>query len=53
MIHVLLMFSTRPVIILKTRKFKPSDILGTHTLLDTSLGVLQLPINLSNLTANG
>ena len=53
MIHVLLMFSTRPVIILKTRKFKPSDILGTHTLLDISLGVLQLPTNLSNLTANG
>ena len=33
--------------------FKSSVLFGTYTLLDKSLRVLQLPINLSNFTANG
>ena len=40
------------VIILKTFRFKSSVLLGTNTL-DRSLRVLQLPTNLSKLTANG
>ena len=32
--------------------FKSSALFGTHTLLDKSLGVVQLPTHLSNLTAN-
>ena len=38
---------------LNTLKFKTSVLFGTHTLLDKSLRVLQLPAYLSNLTANG
>ena len=34
-------------------RFKPSVLFGTHTLLDKSLRVLQLPTHLCNLTANG
>ena len=33
--------------------FKSSALFGTHTLLDKSFRVLQLPTHLSNLTANG
>ena len=33
-------------------RFKSSVLYGTHTLLDMSLMVLQLPTHLSNLTAN-
>ena len=42
-----------PVIKLKTLRFKFSVLLGTYTLLDKSLRVLQLPAHLSNLAANG
>ena len=42
-----------PVIIIKSCMFKSSVSFGTHTLLDKSLRVLQLPTHLSNLTANG
>ena len=38
---------------LKTVRFKSSVLFGTHTLLDRSSKVLQLPIHLSKLTANG
>ena len=38
---------------LKTLRFKSSVLLGTHTLLDSSLRVLQLATDLSILTANG
>ena len=38
---------------LNTLKFKSSVLFGTHTLLDKSLRVLQLPTDLSSLTANG
>ena len=34
-------------------RFKPSVLFETHTLLDKSLRVLELPAHLSNLTANG
>ena len=34
-------------------KFKCSILFVTHTLLENSLRVLQLPTHLSNLTANG
>ena len=33
-------------IMLKTLKFKPSDLFGTHTLSDKSLRALQLPTHL-------
>ena len=39
-----------PVIMLKTCIFKSSVLFGTHTLLDKSLRVLQIPTYLSNLT---
>ena len=42
-----------PVIKLNMLRFKFSGFFGTHTLLDKSLSVLQLPAHLSNLTANG
>ena len=38
---------------LKKLRFKSSVSFGTHILLDKSLRVLQLPTQLSNLTANG
>ena len=38
-----------PVIILKTYKFKSSVSFGTHTLLDKSSRVLQVPTHLSRL----
>ena len=38
---------------MNTLRFKSSVLHGTHTLLDKSLRVLQPPIHLSNLTANG
>ena len=38
---------------LKTLKVKSSALLGTCTLLDRSLRVLQFPTHLSKLTANG
>ena len=41
-----------PVIMLKALRFKSSVLFGTHTLLDKSLRVLQLPTHLSNLTAS-
>ena len=34
-------------------RFKYSILFGTHTLLDKSFSVLQLPTNLRNLTGNG
>ena len=37
---------------LNTLKFEYSVLFGTHTLIDKSLRVLQLPTHLSNLTAN-
>ena len=42
-----------PVIILKACIFKSSVFLGTNTLSDKSLIVLQLPVNLCNLNRNG
>ena len=36
-----------------TLRFKPSVLFGTHTLLDKSLTVLQLPTDQPDLTANG
>ena len=38
---------------LKTLTFKSFVLFGTHTLLDKSLIVLQLPAHLCNLSANG
>ena len=38
---------------LNTLRFKSSVLFGTHTLLDKSERVLQLPTYLSNLNANG
>ena len=38
---------------LKTLRFKSSVLFGTHTLLDKSFTVLQLPTHLSNLTGKG
>ena len=40
------------VSMLNTLRFKSSVLFGTHTLLDKSLRVLQLPTHLSNLTEN-
>ena len=40
------------VIILKTFKFRSSVSFGTHTLLDRSSRLLQLPAHLSRLTAS-
>ena len=37
---------------MNTLRFRSSVLFGTHTLLDKSLRVLQLPTHLSNLTAN-
>ena len=42
-----------PVIMSNTLRFKFFALFGAHTLLDKSLRVLQLPMHLSNLTANG
>ena len=42
-----------PVIVLKTLIFRSSILFGTHILSDRSLRVLQLPMHLSKLTANG
>ena len=42
-----------PLIILKTFKFKFSVLFRTHTLLDRSSRVLQLPTPLSKLIATG
>ena len=62
MTYALLMFSIiydfdyilfRLLIMLNMLRFKSSDLVGTHTLLDKSLRVLQLPAHLSNLTENG
>ena len=41
------------VIMLKMLRFKSSVFYGTHTLLDSSLRVLQLPTHLSKLTTEG
>ena len=41
-----------PVIMLNTLTFKSSVLLGTHTLLDKSLRLLQLLPHISRLTAN-
>ena len=38
---------------LKTLRFNPSVLFGTHALKDKLLMVLQLPAYLSNVTANG
>ena len=38
---------------LNTLRFKSSALFGTYTLLDKALRVLQLPSDLSNLSANG
>ena len=37
---------------LNTLRFKLSVLFGTHTLLDKSFRILQLPTHLSNLTEN-
>ena len=37
---------------LRTLRYKSSVLFSTHTLLDRSLRVLQLPTHLANLTAN-
>ena len=42
-----------PIIMLNTLRIKYSLLFGSHTLLDKSLSVLQLPTHLFNLTANG
>ena len=42
-----------PVIMSNVLKFRSIVLFGTQTLLGKSLRVLQLPTNLSNLTANG
>ena len=41
-----------PVIMLIMLRFRSSALVGTHTLLDKSLRVSQLPTHLSNLTTN-
>ena len=41
-----------PVFKLNTIRFKFTVLFGTHTLLDKTLRLLQLPTHLSNLTAN-
>ena len=46
-------YSFISVIMLSTLRFKYSILFGTHTLLDKSFSVLQLPTNLRNLTGNG
>ena len=46
-------YSFIPVIMLNTLRFKTSVLFGTHTLLDKSFRVLQLPTHQSNLTAGG
>ena len=38
---------------LNTLRFKSFVLFGTHTLLDKSLRVLQIPTNLSNVIVNG
>ena len=55
MMYVLLIFLIHcfSVTVLKTLKFKSFVIFGTHTLLDRSLRVLQLPMHLYELTADG
>ena len=40
------------VIVLKTLRFKPAVLFGTHALLDKLFRVLKLPAHPSNLTAN-
>ena len=42
-----------PVIIINTLRIRSPVLFGTHTLLDKSFTVLQLPTDLSTLTANG
>ena len=42
-----------PVIMLKTFRFKSSDLFETHTALDKSVRALQVPTRLFNLTVNG
>ena len=51
MIHAFLMFLIH--LLLSTLRFKSSVLFGTHTLLDKSLRVLELPTHFSNLTENG
>ena len=41
-----------PFIMLKMIRFKSAVLLRMHTLLDRSLPALQLPTNISKLTAN-
>ena len=55
MIQLLLKFLIHffSLIILKACIFKWSVLFGTHTLLDKSLTVLQLPKHLRNLIADG
>ena len=45
-------YSFIPVIMLNTLRFKSSVLLGTYTLLDKSVRVLQLPTHLSKLVTN-
>ena len=53
MIYLLLKFLIfPPVIMLNMFRFKSYVLFRTHTLLDKSLKVLQLPTDLSNLTSN-
>ena len=39
--------------LLKTHRFKSCVLFGTHTLLDKSVRILQLPTHLYDLTTNG
>ena len=42
-----------PVIMLNMLRFKSSVLLGTHSLIDKSLRIFQVPTHQSKLTANG
>ena len=53
MCFVTVLDSCIPVIMLSTLRFESSVLFGTHTLLDKSFRLLQLPTHLSNLTVNG
>ena len=46
-------YSFIAAIMLNTVRFNSTVLFGTHTFLDQSLRVLQLPTDLSNLIANG
>ena len=53
MIYVKIFGLFSPVIISKSSIFQSSVLSRTHTLLDKSLRLLQLPTHISKLTTNG